>query len=152
MRLRPTAAAELGLRRALDDLLAFWRHRRPDMRLDLAFEVDETGVPPDVREVAYRVVQEALSNAVRHAGAGAIEVRLHLKDGGLMCDVADDGRSDAASGASAGFGLVGMRERVASSGGRLAFGPTAGQSGWRVCAYLPIQAEASGRPPGVRWR
>ncbi|MFJ2947356.1 sensor histidine kinase [Streptomyces sp. NPDC087226] len=94
-------------------------------------------VPPAVGAAAYRVVQEALTNAVRHAGPEpAIRVELRDDDGVLRLSVTDDGTGPTPGG-TPGFGLVGMRERARSVGGTLDAGPRAG-GGFEVTASLPL--------------
>ncbi|MEU7474928.1 sensor histidine kinase [Lentzea sp. NPDC042327] len=94
-------------------------------------------VPPAVAVSAYRVVQEALTNVVKHAGAGHVDVRMRYLDSALELEVADDGRGRP-SGES-GFGLVGMRERVAVHGGTLEAGPRRTSAGYLVRASLPTE-------------
>ncbi|GAA3525547.1 histidine kinase [Streptomyces osmaniensis] len=92
--------------------------------------------PPAVGAAAYRIVQEALTNAVRHAGPEpAVRVALYEEMGALRLSVADDGRA-APSAQSPGYGLVGMRERARSVGGTLDAGPR-GEGGFEVSAVLP---------------
>ena len=91
-------------------------------------------VPEGVALTVYRIVQEALTNVVKHAGAASADVRVRFLEQALEVEVADDGRG-AGSG-SGGFGLVGMRERVAVHGGELEAGPR--RDGWyRVRARFP---------------
>jgi signal transduction histidine kinase len=92
-------------------------------------------VPADVDLAAYRIVQEALTNVVRHAAADSVDVCLRWSDGTLMVEIADDGRGVSTAPGS-GFGLVGMRERVLACGGTLDTGP--GKAGFLVAATLPI--------------
>ncbi|MER7573797.1 sensor histidine kinase [Streptomyces sp. NPDC126514] len=93
--------------------------------------------PPAVGAAAYRIVQEALTNAVRHAGPEpAVVVDLHEEDGALHLAVSDDGTGPV-PGEVPGFGLVGMRERARSVGGTLDSGPCPG-GGFRVTAVLPL--------------
>lgn len=100
-------------------------------------------VPQDVGLTAYRVVQEALTNALRHAGpAASAWVTVGCRDGVLDVEVTDDGRG-AAAGLSdgappgTGRGVIGMRERVSGLGGSLSAGPKAG-GGYRVHAQIPV--------------
>jgi signal transduction histidine kinase len=103
--------------------------------VDLSVRSD--GVPPSVGAAAYRIAQEALTNAVRHAGPRpAVRVELHEKDGTLHVSVTDDGAGPTPGG-TPGFGLVGMRERARSVGGTLDAGPRAG-GGFEVTAALPL--------------
>ncbi|MFJ3619657.1 sensor histidine kinase [Streptomyces iakyrus] len=93
--------------------------------------------PPAVGAAAYRIVQEALTNAVRHAGPGpAVRVELAERQGALHLSVSDDGTGPAPGG-TPGFGLVGMRERARSVGGTLDAGPRTG-GGFEVTAVLPL--------------
>ncbi|MGW6541449.1 sensor histidine kinase [Streptomyces massasporeus] len=94
-------------------------------------------VPPAVGAAAYRIVQEALTNAVRHAGPEpAVRIALDERDGALHLSVRDDGTGPAPGG-TPGFGLVGMRERARSVGGTLDAGPRTG-GGFEVTAVLPL--------------
>lgn len=143
--------AILGVLRANDDVP---RHSRPDLdaiddlvdrarlnglRVEL---VDAAGravadVPGPVRAAAYRVAQEGLTNVMRHAPAAAAMVEVTAAaGGGLTVAVTDDGNGAPASADGAGFGLVGMRERVEATGGRLEAGPTRA-GGFSVRATWP---------------
>jgi signal transduction histidine kinase len=97
--------------------------------------------PPAVGAAAYRIVQEALTNAVRHAGPEpAVRVELYEERGALRLSVTDDGTGLAPGAGSSGFGLVGMRERARSVGGTLDAGPRTG-GGFEVSAVLPIATD-----------
>jgi signal transduction histidine kinase len=87
----------------------------------------------------YRVIQEALTNALKHAGRATALVRLTWTDGFLAVEVSDTGRGPAPTGGRIGHGLVGMRERVALYGGVLRTGPRAG-GGFRVYARIPLES------------
>jgi signal transduction histidine kinase len=100
--------------------------------------------PPAVGAAAYRIVQEALTNAVRHAGPEpAIRVELYEERGALRLSVTDDGPCPAPTAPSAGYGLVGMRERARSVGGTLDAGPR-DEGGFAVSAVLPVAAGEEG--------
>ncbi|WP_328338484.1 sensor histidine kinase [Streptomyces violaceus] len=93
--------------------------------------------PPAVGAAAYRIVQEALTNAVRHAGPDvSVRVELEERQGALQLSVSDDGTGPAPGG-TPGFGLVGMRERARSVNGTLDAGPRPG-GGFEVAAVLPL--------------
>lgn len=99
-------------------------------------------VPPALGLAAYRIVQEALTNVVKHAGPARADLRVAADGDRLRIEVADDGlggdpADDPAAGG--GRGLVGMRERAAAVGGSVAAGPGA-DGGWRVTAELPLAA------------
>jgi len=96
-------------------------------------------VPPVVGRCAYRVVQEALTNVLRHAPGAAVTVRLEARDGRLHVEVTDRGGAGAGTVlASGGHGLVGMRERVEMLHGTVQAGPLDG-GGWVVRASLPLR-------------
>lgn len=99
---------------------------------------DPRPVPDGVALSAYRVVQEALTNVVRHAGAHKADVRVRYLDNRLEVEITDDGRGRTGRTPHSGFGLLGMRERVAVHGGELEAGPRRG-TGFRVRASLPIE-------------
>ncbi len=135
-RLRPLRAVEFGLAPAVEDLVAFWRTRRPDIAFELAVALDDAALGLGVREALYRVVQEALSNAVRHGAPTRISVTLGAcASGGVRARVADNGAGGGGSATRPRFGLVGMRERIAGLGGSLAIEP--GAAGWSVIAEVP---------------
>jgi signal transduction histidine kinase len=103
--------------------------------------VDVAGpLPAGVDLCAYRIVQEALTNTLRHAGAKRVEVTVSSAGGVLEVDVLDDGRGGVAGAPNGGGrGIAGMRERAAMLGGTLEAGPEPG-GGFRVHAQLPIEA------------
>lgn len=113
---------------------------------DLPVRVEVSGelgaVPSGVALNAYRIVQEALTNVRRHAGVvHRVNVSVTRANGSLTVEVDDDGRGAATTpSANEGFGIVGMRERVAAFDGRLSAGPRVG-GGWRVRAVFPVPAE-----------
>ncbi|MEV4659628.1 sensor histidine kinase [Micromonospora sp. NPDC049301] len=104
-------------------------------------------LPAAVDLAAYRVVQEALTNVLRHAGVGSAEVTVDHRADALTVEVADRGAGasgdwlDDADDGTAGHGLAGMRERVDALGGRLVLGPRPG-GGFRVHAWLPVEPSA----------
>ncbi|RFU38509.1 sensor histidine kinase, partial [Actinomadura logoneensis] len=120
----------------LPDLVEGARRAGLDARLDLPDPVPD--VPPAVAVAAYRIVQEALTNTLRHAGATRVEVRLRASPETLRVEVRDDGRGASAPPPDSGYGLVGMRERAAACGGTLRV--TADGPGFAVEALLPARA------------
>ncbi|HMN98187.1 MAG TPA: histidine kinase [Miltoncostaeaceae bacterium] len=94
-------------------------------------------LPPGVDLSAFRIVQEALTNALKHAGPARALVVLRYEDDGIVIDVTDDGGGDAPPGDGSGHGLAGIRERVALFGGELEAGPGHG-GGFAVRARLPF--------------
>ena len=135
----PSRAPQPGLT-SLDELVAGVRDA------GLAVSVEITGAPsaisPGIDLSAYRVVQEGLTNALRHSAAGQARVEIRYRTGSLELQVLDAGpgavrRDDRGDG---GRGLAGMRERVALYGGTLERGPDGG--GWRLRALLPLEEPA----------
>jgi len=101
-------------------------------------------VPPVLGLCAFRVVQEAVTNAVRHAPGAAIVISLDASAGVLSIDVTDDGAvRPEATGGTARYGLIGMRERVIAAGGTFEAGPRGDGPGWRVAARLPLAEGAA---------
>jgi signal transduction histidine kinase len=107
-------------------------------------------LPPGIDLAAYRIIQEALTNALRHAGPAQAEVLVRYQQHAVELEVLDDGRGPGprnGAGGASGHGLVGMRERVALYGGTLEAGPrsTLGKagSGYAVRARLPTEAGAT---------
>jgi signal transduction histidine kinase len=104
--------------------------------VELRVEGDPVELPPAVDLAAYRVVQEALTNVVKHAGPAAASVRVAYRPAEVEVEVADDGAGPADGADGAGSGIAGMRERVAAAGGTLEAGPRPG-GGFAVRARLP---------------
>jgi signal transduction histidine kinase len=113
------------------------RVRRAGVPVELVVEGEPVPLPPGVDLSAFRIVQEALTNTVKHAGPSQARVRVHYGEGDLELEVTDDGRGG--DGRPGGQGLVGMRERVGLFGGRLEAGPRPG-GGYAVVAHLPVEA------------
>jgi hypothetical protein len=104
-------------------------------------ELGGATIPTPVGQAGYRVVREALTTVLRHAGASSARVDVRLAGDGLDIEVVDDGQGGAATGD--GLGLRGMSERAAALGGEVLAGPQQ-RGGWRVWAHLPL-TEAGGR-------
>jgi signal transduction histidine kinase len=117
-------------------------------RVDVVVDVDTVApVPTPVHSASYRIVQEALTNVLRHADARRVSVVARADDEVLKIVVADDGTARSAATSGAGAGLRGMRERTEALGGTLTAGPGE-ERGWRVEATLPLtpaQAQAQAR-------
>jgi signal transduction histidine kinase len=110
--------------------------RSAGLHAEVDLQIDGAAVPSAIGGAAFRIVQEALTNVLRHADASSAHVRVRANLDVLDIDITDDGRADHA-GASAGLGLRGMDERAAAVGGRLDVGPRP-EGGWRVHAVLPL--------------
>ncbi|MFJ1732707.1 sensor histidine kinase [Streptomyces sp. NPDC088254] len=111
------------------------------VRVDLCRSGEQRVLPAEIELSAYRIVQEALTNVVRHAGAGRCRVTIDYGDEELTLEIADDGRGLTEDDSGHGFGLVGMRERVALLHGRLTVGSRP-EGGYLVAARLPLPAPA----------
>ena len=143
-RLRPARATELGLGRAVQDLTQFWHTRRPE----IAFVVEplpaETNLGDALKDTAFRVLQEAVSNAVRHARPTKIAIALRRSPIDLEITVSNDGVQLGAGEHGSGFGLKGMEERVRAAGGHLEVrAPEPPDRQWIVSARLPHAAGAA---------
>jgi two-component system sensor histidine kinase UhpB len=151
--LRPAALEELGLLEALGALIAHWRRAQPAISVSLDVDPRTGLLGARASQMAYRFVQEALTNAFRHAGATHIEVTLKFEAGnaqaslldpalaGLVIRVTDNGRG-LQGVASGGMGLAGMRDRVRMLGGETLVGSSA-QGGLAIEARFGTP-EASG--------
>jgi signal transduction histidine kinase len=118
----------------LEVLLDGWRASGLDVRLDQTGQ--RPALPSAVELAAYCIVQEALTNVSRHAGARSAVVRIGYDDTAVTIEVSDDG---VGGPAGAGMGIAGMRERAASLGGELEAGPRP-EGGFEVRARLPVAA------------
>jgi signal transduction histidine kinase len=113
------------------------------LTVEVRIEGRQRPLAATVDATAYRIVQEALTNTLKHAAASRADVLLSYRPDALGVEIVDDGRgSDAPSHTSGGFGLIGMRERAALHGGQLTAGPLAG-GGFAVRATLPALPVAS---------
>jgi signal transduction histidine kinase len=110
--------------------------RAAGLPVDVVVAGEPKALPPGIDLAAYRVVQEALTNALKHAGAARAQVSVRYRSSALELAVTDNG-SARANGRGGGHGLIGMRERVALYGGRFEAGPRAG-GGYAVRASLPL--------------
>jgi signal transduction histidine kinase len=131
--LRPAALDELGLAPALTTLV---KRVATASGLEIATAIDiDRRLAEEQETVAYRIVQESLSNVVKHAAATHVDVSVQSTNGELRIAVADDGRGFDPGVPRSGFGLVGMRERIDLAGGRLAI--ERNDPGTRVEVVLP---------------
>jgi signal transduction histidine kinase len=137
----PSAAA--GVER-IDELLT--RVRDAGLTADYAVFGDPAPVPDSVSQAAYRIVQEAVTNTLKHAGATAVDVRVRYLAHELEIDVADNGRGAVRT--TGGMGLIGMRERVAVHDGTIEAGSRA-DGGFRVRVRLPIETPSARVPRQV---
>jgi signal transduction histidine kinase len=130
-----TLTPQPSLRR-LEDLIE--QVREAGLPVELRVEGEAASLPPGVDLSAYRIVQEALTNTLKHAGASHTKVVVHYRDDELELEVTDDGGGNGNGGGS-GQGMIGMRERVALYGGVLEGGKKV-SGGYVVRARLPLDS------------
>ena len=137
--LRPSLLDDLGLVPALEALVE--RRRGDSLQISSDLRLPDrdgkaSGLSPELETTVYRLVQEALTNIVKHARASRVSVAAAIDGSELVVEVRDDGRGFDLDSRPAGFGLAGMRERVGLAGGTLSL--DSGERGTRVHARLPI--------------
>jgi signal transduction histidine kinase len=113
--------------------------RATGIEVEVVHDGGAQALPAEVELTAYRIVQEALTNVIRHAEAAAVQVRIAARGPALTITVADDGRGAEGGSMVEGHGILGMRERVEALGGRLRVATSAG-GGFEVEATLPEEA------------
>jgi signal transduction histidine kinase len=123
----------------LNDLVANYRAAGLPVRLEVIGE--PIPLPGGVELSVYRIVQEALTNTVKHSEPTRVAVTLAFRDSSLELEIVDDGTPTTGDAATTGQGIVGMRERVALLGGELETGHRDG-GGFRVAAHLPVGGDA----------
>lgn len=138
--LRPYGLDAQGVASALRELVASWQQRASGIRFRLEMP---NGLPPladEIGLVLYRVVQEALTNVVRHSGAQHCQVTIEAEDGVLNAEIVDDGCGLPLAGPSRRGGLLGIEERLTMVGGSLAF-ETRQAQGVHLWITLPMDAQ-----------
>jgi two-component system sensor histidine kinase UhpB len=139
-RLRPAELDALGLVAALQSLCDDW-HSRSGLRCSLVHRGASQNLGEALDTAVYRVVQEALSNVVRHARASGVRIELAADDETLTLCVQDDGQGFDATRTTRGLGLLGIAERASALGGRL-LATSAPGAGARLSLTLPRKAAA----------
>ncbi|AWK88525.1 histidine kinase [Azospirillum thermophilum] len=150
-RLRPAVLDQLPLGEALGELVGEWSRRQPGVRWTFDLRTDPDGEGLDgldeaLRITVYRLVQESLVNALRHARPSTVAVSVRVTEGEMAIRIADDGPGVDAravgpeTGSSGGFGISGMEERVRALGGQLVIG-CGDLGGTEVCARLPVRRD-----------
>jgi two-component system sensor histidine kinase UhpB len=140
VRLRPPVFLDFGLAHAVDNIVAFWKERRPDIVFDV--EVPEQSFGEILGDCIYRIIREGLSNALRHGQPTSIVIiaRTEAKNT-LTVQVIDDGHGIMPPGPFVGFGIAGMQERAASLSGALIVENRVDGKGVIVRAQFPVQTE-----------
>ncbi len=135
-RLRPAMLIDQGLTHAVEQLVAFWRARRP--MITFRTDIEDDRFPASIEETAFRILQEGMSNAVRHGKPTNIGLTARRTEQGELRVVVSDNGSGLAATAARGFGLVGLRERVAALGGRLSVAGRDTENGVMLIAEIPL--------------
>ncbi|TML49285.1 MAG: GAF domain-containing sensor histidine kinase [Actinobacteria bacterium] len=136
--LRPSALDDFGLVAALERLAESFAEQTA-ISVDFQTALADERLPADVETALYRIVQESLTNVVKHARARRVSILLARKEGAVKAVVEDDGQGfDAAEQTGDGYGLVGMRERLALLGGRLEVESTR-DAGTTIAAEVPVR-------------
>lgn len=139
VRLRPAPFGGAGLSDAVGTLVGFWHRSHPDITFAVTVPDAADAVSATLRGTIGRVVQESVSNAVRHGRPSRIEISIALTPDAISVRVSDDGVGMQGDATGAGFGLLGMRERVAAQSGSLAIDGQPGR-GLTVTARFPLIA------------
>jgi two-component system, NarL family, sensor histidine kinase UhpB len=150
-RLRPLALDHFGLTDALDDLISDWRSQNPKIQFEWHNRLGDRVLAEKLATAAYRIVQEAVTNAMRHSNGERIRIELSAADNVLTIEITDDGVGLPRDWLKKGhFGVIGMQERAQALGGSVELlaaqsanpaGP-AGR-GLMVRARIPIEPQAS---------
>jgi len=142
-RLRPAHLIDQGLAIAVEQLAGFWKARHPQINFQL--DIEDERFPTAIEEVAFRVLQEGTSNAVRHGQPRAIGLTVRRTESGTLRIVVADNGCGITAKTGRGFGLTGMRERVGSLNGRLSIADQEEGKGVMLIAELPLPA-TNGKP------
>ena len=138
---QPAVGPQPGLG-SLDSLIG--QVREAGLPVAVRIEGEQVPLPPGVDLSAYRILQEALTNTIKHAGPATAEVVLRYHTAALELQITDNGTATA-PGSGTGHGLIGMRERITLLGGELVTGALA-DGGYQVRARLPLTAANGTRP------
>ncbi|NOQ17138.1 MAG: histidine kinase [Methyloprofundus sp.] len=139
--LHPLVLTELGLKAALDDMLNHWGDINPQLKISLQCSEQVDSLPPAMAIQVFRVIQESLTNAVRHADAQHINITLAFKeseDAMLQILIQDDGSGCDMQTIKSGFGLRGMQTRITTLGGELDITALPGK-GMTITANIPLK-------------
>jgi two-component system sensor histidine kinase UhpB len=139
--LKPAATLDFGLEAAINDLAQFWTRRNPAVHFKIDVAIGDTILDRQIEDAAYRIVQESVSNAIRHGRPTAIDISiLSLPGRGISIIVTDDGAGLQST--RPGMGLSGMAERARALNGTFDIADRAREGGVRVTAILPCPQPA----------
>ncbi|MBY0559604.1 histidine kinase [Hyphomicrobium sp.] len=145
-RLRTGTVEDLGLEAAVQRLVEFWTSRHPG--LNVRTIIPEGGVSAELDSVVYRIIQESMSNAVRHGDTSVIDAAVALEGDSVRVWVVDDGGGLKSN--RSGHGLTGMRERVAARNGTFNIGNRPDGRGTLVEAHFPYLSTTASAPESLR--
>lgn len=118
------------------------RTRDAGVRVDIEWRGERRALPAEIELSGYRIIQEAITNVVRHSGANACRVTINCGEDDLSIEITDEGRGQSGLPGAAGYGLTGMRERAALLHGEFTAGPRP-EGGFLVAARLPVPVTAA---------
>jgi len=149
--LRPSALDNLGLQEAVEDMVNTWRERHPEITCHLAMTGELADLGETVNITAYRLIQECLTNVLRHADASRVEIELRREAGAIRVSVADNGKglAERHEADRARFGLMGIRERVQALRGEFELESLPGE-GLKVSATIPMTPPGQGEMAASR--
>lgn len=142
--LRPIGLEEFGLRAGLEQLVGGWQRRLTGCTFELLIDGEIDDLPDDLTVSLYRIIQESLTNALRHGDPKRVTVRLSRETSRCILSVEDDGEGRPASSVGSGLGVLGMNERVAALAGRFSIAARSPR-GMRVRAEFPAAALSTQR-------
>jgi two-component system sensor histidine kinase UhpB len=143
--LHPLVLTELGLKATLEEMVNHWSERNPDLDLKIACDDEVDDLDKAVTIQVFRVIQECLTNVLRHAHAGRVSItldKLNQPQPLLQLKVQDDGRGCDLKTVSRGFGLLGIKERIKSLDGELSIQSQPG-AGMTITAWVPLRGAGS---------
>jgi two-component system, NarL family, sensor histidine kinase DevS len=140
--LRPSLLDDLGLVPAIDALVERRRQGGLEISADIALPGQGSALSPELETTIYRVVQEALTNVVKHAQARAAQIVVEMAEDAVVVEVHDNGKGFDTRATNQGFGLEGIRERVYLAGGAIEL--RSGEGGTVLRAQLPVRSARAG--------
>lgn len=136
--LHPLVLTELGLKATLEDMVNHWSERNPDLELSIRCGDQIDSLDKNITRQIFRVIQECLTNVIRHAQARHVSIDLQIaKDHKLLLSVVDDGEGCDLQQLNRGFGLRGMKERIKSLDGEMSLHSRPG-AGMQISAWVPL--------------
>ena len=138
--LHPLMLTELGLKATLEDMVHHWSERNPELKLSINCHDEVDGLDKIIAIQIFRIIQECLTNVIRHSGAQQVTIDLELQEYSkpLLClKIQDDGQGCDLNQISQGFGLLGIKERIKSLNGDITIQSKMGK-GMTLSASIPL--------------